>query len=134
MERTNTILKEIEEISKNCAVPEENHSVVELLHSLEQEEAFSCVLLPFSMMHHKLSSLRSFLEVRPFGSEQAKQAYNAKAFIDWCHFLQHACNVHQRFFFGIVSWGWTIGYQLPEALSLAPLPEEFASIPKEILT
>jgi hypothetical protein len=134
MERTNTILKEIEELGKNCADPEENHSIVELLCSLEQEDAFSYVLLPFSMMHQKLSLLRSFLEVRPFGDEQAKQAYNAKAFIERCQFLQHACKVHQRFFFGLVSWGWTIGNQLPEALSLAPIPEEFTSIPKEVIT
>jgi hypothetical protein len=134
MERATDLLQKIEEIAKGCDDPEEHHEIVELTHTLEQEDAFRYVLLPFSMMHQKLSLMRSFFESRPFGDEAARQAYLAKAFIDRCQFLLKACKAHQRFFFSTVSWGWTIGYPLPEALSLAPMPEEFASIPKELVS
>lgn len=134
MERASAILQKIEALANTLSDPEEHHEIVELWHMLEQEHAFRYVLLPFSMMHQKLSLMRSFFDARPFGSEEAKEKLNAKAFIERCKFLQHACDVHQRFFFSTVSWGWTIGHQIPDALHLAPLPEDVTRIPQEVIS
>ena len=133
MEKIEQLLNEIIEHSKGLDIPEEDPCVVELLQKVEQEEAFKEVLLPFFLMHRKLSFMRALLEVRPFGSEETRQKYETKAFLDRCSFLMQACDAHQRFFFSVVSWGATIGVPLPKGISLAPIPKEFTTIPEGVI-
>lgn len=125
--RSKELIEKILSLMKE-GTSQENVHLVDLQNQVEAELAHKRVLLPFFMLHRKLSFLRRQLSCRQVDSS-SQDSWDIKDIEERYRLLFDACNAHQSFLFSEVGWAYLNGHFLPDGLGIVPWPD---TLPKSV--
>ena len=122
LERTEEILKKMERLLTEFDICHaEPPELLELGQELEKEIAFRHCLSPVFMMHTKIAHMHKLIDSRPLLDENRADEYDRAAFRERLRLLFESNQYHLSFLYTMVAWGCLNGFDLPKALSLAPI-------------
>ena len=103
--------------------------LLEMGSELEGEIAFRFGLSQLFMMHTKIARMRKCIDCRPYLDEDAEGAYDRRALKERLALLGEGNRYHLSFFYTFVAWCCLNGFDLPDALKLAPIQDSEVHVP-----